>query len=56
MTYPTTRRFPRTLDEAFGCDGNWLHPPENNRGWLDKTLRFGSCVGWVFVITYLLKG
>lgn len=56
MTWPTTRRFPRTLDEAFGCDGNWLHPPEDNRTWLDKTLRRGSYVGWVFLVFYLLKG
>jgi hypothetical protein len=55
MTWPTTRRFPRTLDEAFGCDGNWFHPPENNRTWLDKTLRWGGYIGWLIVLSYLLK-
>lgn len=54
--WPTTRRFPRTLDEAFGCDGNWFYPPEDNRGWVDRALRLASYTGWVLVVFYLLKG
>ena len=54
--WPTTRRFPRTMVEAFGCDGQWLYPHEDVRGWVDTALRWGSYVGWVFVVFYLLKG
>jgi len=45
----TTRRFPRTLDEAFGCDGNCITHYRNRWSWVNRTVAF---VGWVLVLAW----
>ena len=54
--WPTTRRFPRSMLEAFGCDGHWFYPHEDNRGWVDKALRWSAYFGWAFFLIYFFRG
>lgn len=53
--WPTTRRFPRTTDEAFGCDGDWFHEHEDDRHWVDKTLRWVSYFGFAVLAVYFFR-
>jgi hypothetical protein len=42
MESNTTRKHPRTLEEAFPQDGHqaqWFFPPEHKHGWLDRLVR-----------------
>ena len=45
----TTRRFPRTLDEAFGCDGHCITHYRNRWNWVARAAAF---VGWVLVLAW----
>ena len=45
----TTRRFPRTLDEAFGCDGHAITHYRNRWSWFNRAVAF---VAWVLAIAY----
>jgi hypothetical protein len=54
--WPTTRRFPRTMNEAFPDDAanaKWWYPPEQR--WQDK-LFMTLCVWlWIALATFLVK-
>ena len=45
----TTRRFSRTLDEAFGCDGHAITHYRNRWSWFNRAVAF---VAWVLAIAY----
>jgi hypothetical protein len=45
----TTRRFPRTLDEAFGCDGNCITHYRNRWSWVNRTAVFAI---WVLAVAW----
>jgi hypothetical protein len=54
--WPTTRRFPRTMNDAFPNDvenAKWWYPPEQR--WQDK-LFMTLCVWlWIALATFLVK-
>jgi hypothetical protein len=53
---PTTRSFPRTLDEAYPNDPsrfNWFYPPERNISLPNIALGMTALALWVIVI-YLI--
>jgi hypothetical protein len=45
----TTRRFPRTLDEAFGCDGHCITHYRNRWSWVNRTAVFAL---WVLAMAW----
>lgn len=52
---PTTRRYPRTLLEAFPCDASNANPIQRYRQPLPKRLFFGFLRnGWCAVPLYLI--
>lgn len=54
--WPTTRRYPRTLIEAFPDDvenGEWFYPPEQR--WQDKLFLVGNVCLWVALAFYFVK-
>ena len=47
---PTTRRFPRTLSEAFPNDlenAKWFFPHENEWSWSDRFLLTVGLLFWI---------
>jgi hypothetical protein len=54
--WPTTRCFPRTLNEAFPEDtknGEWFYPPEQR--WQDKMFFTVNVCLWVVLAFYLVR-
>jgi len=50
MSWPTTRRHPRTLREAFPRDhANWLWCDSRGHRWLHKLAR---AIGWALAIAF----
>jgi len=45
----TTRRFPRTLDQAFGCDGHAITHYRNRWSWVNRTAVFAL---WVLAVAW----
>jgi hypothetical protein len=45
----TTRRFPRTLDQAFGCDGYYITHYRNRWSWVNRTAVFAL---WVLAVAW----
>ena len=45
----TTRRFPRTLDQAFGCDGHCITHYRNRWSWVNRTAVFAF---WVLAVAW----
>lgn len=57
--WPTTRRFPNTLAEAFPNDAEraeWFHPPEKRRGWGNAVMLIAGLMLWCALGWLLLKG
>ena len=54
--WPTTRCFPRTMNEAFPDDvenAEWWYPPEQR--WQDKVFMMLSVWLWIAVAIFLMK-
>lgn len=54
--WPTTRCYPRTLNEAFPNDvenAQWWYPPEQR--WQDKVLFAIGVIAWLVICVYLWK-
>ena len=51
----TTRRYPRSTEEAFGCDGDWFYEHEDDRHWVDKAVRWVSYFGFAVLAVYFFK-
>lgn len=54
--WPTTRCFPRTMNEAFPDDvenAEWWYPPEQR--WQDKVFMTFSVWLWIAVAIFLMK-
>jgi hypothetical protein len=50
---PTTRCFPRTLNEAFPQDSsNWIEEPEESIGFWDLCMVIVSLTIWVIIIKF----
>jgi hypothetical protein len=45
----TTRRFPRTLNEAFGCDGHCITHYRNRWSWVNRAAVFAL---WVLAVAW----
>ena len=45
----TTRRFPRTLNEAFGCDGHCITHYRNRWSWVNRAAVFTL---WVLAVAW----
>ena len=45
----TTRRFPRTLNEAFGCDGHCITHYRNRWLWVNRAAVFAL---WVLAVAW----
>lgn len=57
--WPTTRCYPRTMEDAFkhlGCDPEWFFPPDRRRGWTNAVMLIAGIMLWVGLIYLLLKG
>lgn len=55
--WPTTRRYPRTMNEAFPNDvenAKWWYPPER-RNTIDKVVMFIGIAIWLGVGYYFWK-
>jgi hypothetical protein len=53
---PTTRRFPRTTEEAFkhlGEGGEWFFPPEQR--WQDKAFLAVGIAAWIAISVYFWR-
>lgn len=56
--WPTTRCFPRTMDDAFkhlGCDPEWFYPPEKNHTWGGAVMWIAGFMMWVALAYYFAK-
>ena len=56
--WPTTRRFPNTLADAFPDDienARWFFPPEKKRGWKDVVLLAIAIWMWIGLAYYLVN-
>lgn len=54
----TTRKFPRTLAEAFPKDetySNWLEEPENKISLHDKAVIWVSVILWTVLVFIFMK-
>lgn len=54
--WPTSRCFPRTMNEAFPNDvenAQWWYPPEQR--WQDKLLFAVGVIAWIAICVYLWK-
>lgn len=54
--WPTTRRFPRTINDAFQDsveNAQWWYPPERSAS--DMTLRWLSVALWICLGLYLWR-
>ena len=51
---PTTRTFPRSVNDAFRDVNNseWFYPPENT--WMDRTMYWTGIAMWVGLIIYFV--
>lgn len=56
--FPTTRCFPRRLEDAFKDDpqnAEWFYPPEERRGWQNAATMILGIVAWAVLIFILLR-
>lgn len=57
--WPTSRTFPRTMDEAFPNDAEraeWFYPPERKRGYLNAVVLITALMMWAALGWYFWKG
>ena len=55
---PTTRCYPRTLQEAFPNSidqAGWFYPPEENNGWRNVLRGYVALVMWIGLAYYFSK-
>jgi hypothetical protein len=56
--WPTTRCFPRTMEDAFkhiDCGAEWFFPPEKKRGWKDAGTLAVAIWLWIGLAYYLVN-
>lgn len=56
--WPTTRCYPRTMDDAFkhlGCDPEWFYPPEKHYSWSDSIMWIVAVMLWVMLAYWFAK-
>lgn len=56
--WPTTRCYPRTMDEAFkhlGCNPEWFYPPEKHPSWGNAIMFIAGIMLWVMLIYWFVK-
>ena len=56
--WPTTRCFPRRMEEAFPNDASnaeWFYPPERSRGWHNAVVGIAGVMMWVAICYLILK-
>lgn len=56
--WPTTRCYPRTMEDAFkhlGCDPEWFFPPEKNYSWKDAVMLAVAIWLWIGLAYYLVN-
>lgn len=56
--WPTTRCYPRTMEDAFkhlGCDPEWFYPPEKQYTWGGAILWVAGFMMWVALAYWFAK-
>ena len=56
--WPTTRTFPRTMEEAFPNDperSEWFYPPERKHGYKNAVLFIAGVMMWVALAYYFAR-
>ena len=56
--WPTSRCFPRTLDDAFPNDPErveWFYPPERKRGYANAVMFIVAVMLWIGLAYYFAK-
>lgn len=56
--WPTTRCYPRTMDDAFkhlGCDPEWFYPPEKHPTWGNAIMAVAGIMLWVMLAYWFAK-
>jgi len=56
--WPTTRTFPRTLEDAFPNDAEraeWFYPPERKHGYRNAVMFIAGAMMWIALAYYFAK-
>jgi hypothetical protein len=56
--WPTSRVFPRTMEEAFPNDAEraeWFYPPERKRGYWNAIMFIAGAMMWIALAYYFVK-
>ena len=56
--WPTTRRFPNTLEEAFPNNperAEWFYPPERKFGYRNAVMWIAGVMMWIALAYYFAK-